>query len=115
MIEVLLYLLTLGNSAQSIAKQALRQGRKIPDGIANAPELQIGLQLYLQAFFDLDSERSHAFGVTRIPGSAVRQYAVDWELDEQQTDDLIFFIKRMDAAHLERLAAKQKAQTGKNK
>jgi len=109
----LAYLLTLGTSSLSIARQAQRQGLPIPDAIANAPELQIGLQLYLDAFFDLDSERSHAFGVTRIPWSSIKNYAEQWQFDEQQTEDLLFFIKRMDASHLERLAAK--STTGSKK
>lgn len=80
----------------------------MPDRIVNAPELRIGLQLYLQAFFDLDSERTHAFNPTPIPWTAIKEYATAHELDEEQTDDLFYFVKRMDNEHLNRLQAKIK-------
>jgi hypothetical protein len=66
----------------------------------------MGLQLYLNAFFDLDSERSHGMGLTRIAWSSIKDYAIAYEFSEEQTEDLIFLIKRMDAAHLERLDSK---------
>lgn len=69
----------------------------------------MGLQLYLDAFFDLDSERSHVQGVTAIPQSRVRDYAKAYEFDEEQTADLQYFIRIMDTDHMKRVAAKQKA------
>lgn len=98
----------MGQHEQTIAKQAIRAGQPIPDRIANAPELLLGLQIYLQAFFDLDSERSHANGLTLIPWSAIKNYAVAFEFDEEQTEDLFYFVKAMDSAHIEKLAAKRK-------
>lgn len=84
----------------------MRSGQKLPDRIANAPELQIGLQLYLQAFFDLDSERSHEFAPKPIPRSKVAEYIKELDLNEEQAEDLFFFIRKMDGAHLTRLEAK---------
>lgn len=98
----------MGDTDQLIVAQALRTGRPIPDRILNAPELNLGLQLYLDAFFDLDSERSHSVGLTAIPWTSIKQYAEAWEFDEEQTCKLFFFIKKMDAAHLKRLEHKQK-------
>ncbi len=91
----------------------MRAGLPLPERIANAPELQEGLQLYLQAFFDLDSERSHALAPTAIPFTSVAAYARAFKFDEEQTEDLVFFIRRMDTEHLKRLAKKQKTNTGK--
>ena len=51
-----------------IAQQSVRMGQPLPARIANAPELMLGLQVYLQAFFDLDSERSHANGCHSFRG-----------------------------------------------
>jgi hypothetical protein len=99
-------LLDLGPIERNVAKQAYRQGQPLPDRIANAPELQFGLQLYLNAFFELDSERSHAMGLTRISWSSIKDYAIAYEFDEEQTEDLFFIIKRMDSANLERLNEK---------
>ena len=47
----------MGKLEQQIAKQAVQAGREIPDKIANAPQLELGLDLYLSAFFDLESDR----------------------------------------------------------
>lgn len=94
----------MGPHEQSIARQAVRLGNPIPDRIANAPELQLGLQLYWQAFFDLDSERSHGFTLTPIPWNAIAGYCIAHDLDEDQTEDMFYFVKAMDAANLKRLA-----------
>lgn len=98
----------LGPHEQAIAKQAFRAGQPLPERIANAPELRMGLQLYIQAFFDLDSERSHTMGLVAIPWSSINAYAKAFEFDEEQTECLFFFIRRLDASHLKRLEAKGK-------
>lgn len=96
---------------QNIAKQAMRAGQPLPDRIANSPELIQGLQLYMQAYFDLDSERSHAMAPTAIPWSSMNSYAQVYEFDEEEREDLFFFIRRMDSVHLERLHEKIKAKS----
>lgn len=106
-------MLDLSPHESSIAKQAMRAGQPLPDRIANAPELENGLQLYLQAFFDLDSERSHVQGPTAIPWTAIADYAKCFEFDEEQTEDLFYFIRRLDGENLKRVANKQKANSGK--
>lgn len=103
------YLLELGPHEQAIAKQAMRSGQPLPERIANAPELEPGLQLYLQAFFDLDSERSHAAGLTAIPWTKMLDYALAYDFDEEQQADLFYFIRKLDSEHLKKLEAKQKA------
>ena len=79
-------------------------GQPLPERIENAPELILGSELYLHAFFDLDSERSHGMGLTRIPWSSVKDYAVAFDFDERQTEDLHYYIRKMDAANLQRLS-----------
>lgn len=91
-------------SEQHIAKQAYMLGQPLPERIANAPELFLGSELYLCAFFDLDSERSHGMGLTRIPWSRIKDYAIAFDLDEQQTEDLLYYIPKMDNANLQRLS-----------
>ena len=92
-----------------IAQQSVRMGQPLPARIANAPELMLGLQVYLQAFFDLDSERSHANGYTLIPWSSIYSYAQTLDFDDEQTEDLIYLIRRLDSEHVKRLAAKHGA------
>lgn len=103
-------MLDLGPIEQTIAKQAMRAGAPLPDRIANAPELIPGLELYLNAFFDLDSDRTHVFAPTAIPWTSIHNYAVAFELDEQQTEDLFLFVKAMDSKHLKRVAEKMKTK-----
>ena len=99
----------MGPHEQTIAKQAVRAGQPLPSRIENAPELEIGLQLYLQAFFDLDSERSHGNGLVQIPWTSIAAYAQAFAFDEEQTEDLFYFIRKLDSEHLTRLSNKQKA------
>lgn len=98
----------MGAVERNIAKQAMRAGDKMPDRIANAPELKTGLNLFLQAFFDLDAERTHALSLTPIPWTAIKAYAEFYAFDLEQTEDLFFLIRRMDDAHLKRLGEKNK-------
>lgn len=104
------YLLEQAPHEQAIAKQAIQARQPLPDSIANAPELQAGLQLYLQAFFDLDSERSE---LAPIPWSSIADYAAAYDFDEEQTADLIDIIRKVDSAHINRLAEKQAAKYAK--
>ena len=78
----------------------------MPERIANAPDLFMGLEMYLQAFFDLDSERSHGMGLTRIPWSSIADYSIAFELDDEQTACLFYHIRTMDEANLIRLDEK---------
>lgn len=98
----------MGPLEQNIAKQAIRANRPIPNRILNAPELNLGLNLYLDAFFDLDLERTHNSGVTPIPFLSIVGYAQAFEFSEEQTQDLIYFIKELDREHLKTVAAEIK-------
>ena len=75
---------------QNIAKQAYRAGAPIPDRILNAPVLREGLQIYLQAFFDLDTERNHGMGLMYIPWSKIKNYAEFYNFSFEETQDLLF-------------------------
>lgn len=100
----------MGPIEQTIIKQALRAGQPIPERIANAPELKPGMNLYLEAFLDLDSERGHAFGPERIPLGKIFEYAIAYEFDEEQTEDLVYLVREMDKAHVSNLNRKEKSK-----
>ncbi len=102
-----MYVLDLGPTERTIARQAYRAGQPIPDRIRDAPRLIKGLELYFNAFFDLDSERSHNMGITPIRRRSMWEYATDYELDEEQREDLIYLVREMDNAHIKRLEAKK--------
>jgi hypothetical protein len=104
------YLLEMGPHEQTIAKQAMRAGQQIPVRIANAPELHTGLELFVNAFFDLDTERQAGFSVGPIPWSKVREYAIAYRFDEDLTEDLMYFVKALDNAHMKRIERESKVK-----
>jgi len=97
----------LGESEQRIIKQAIRAGNPIPDRIANKPDLMIGLDLYLMAYFDLSTERPPSMTISPIPISKMKEYALYWNLEFEQTEDLIYLIRRMDVSNIERIIESQ--------
>ena len=54
------------------------------------------LDIFVTAYFDLDSERCHQFGYQRIPFSKILDYAKYYDFDKEHTEDLIFFIQNID-------------------
>lgn len=79
----------------------------IPNKIANAPELEFGLQFYAAAFHDLDSERVVGIDLGPIPRSAIMNYARELEMDMVEFDDLYHHVRAMDVFFL-KWRAKQK-------
>ena len=71
----------------------------LPARIANKPELLWGTALFFNAWFELDQERDRREG-EYIGRSACFQYARDYDLNEEQRDDLWFYIRKMDAEFL---------------
>lgn len=81
----------------------------IPPKIANAPELTLGLELYYEGFIELNSCRQMGFGaVGEIPVTAVLQYARTFDFTEEQTSDLMYFIKKMDHEFIKSVNPKKK-------
>lgn len=81
-------------------RQAIQTGQPVPERIANRPELEQGNMFYLQAFFDLDTERYQGFnGPGRIPWSAMVAYAKHYGLFSYEVDDFVQIIKAVDAAN----------------
>lgn len=93
-----------------MVKQAMRNGQPIPNRIANAPELQPGLEIYLQAFIELDSERSHVNGVVAIPTLKIIEYAKAFDFNQEQKEDLLYLIRAVDSAHCKKLISEFKAK-----
>lgn len=102
-------MIEIGPIEQQLVKQAVREGKPIPERIQNAPELRPGLALYLEAFLELDSERSNAFGPERIPLIRIFDYAACYDFDAEQTEDLVYLVREMDKAHVAKLISKNKS------
>lgn len=86
-----------GPTEEQIIKLALRARNPLPDPIQNAPEIPLGLGMFYQAFQELSSERTEG----PIPGTAIRAYCRDEEIDGELADDLFYHVRNLDNALLE--------------
>lgn len=82
-------------------RQAEQNGIELPGHLLNEPELRIDGHFYYHAFWQLTSDRPVGFGPAPIPGSAIRVFARDYELNDEESADLEFMIRRMDGKYLE--------------
>lgn len=73
----------------------------------NAPELFWGLELYYDAFLDLQSCRSLGMAEGPISWHAIYEYAIRHQFSEGQHDDLQYYISRMDAAYAKHRESKR--------
>lgn len=85
-------MLEMGPHEQSLYKQAMRAGDKIPARITDAPELDAGLGFYFDAFLSLDTERSDG----PIPWSAIVSYGMFYEVDKEQMEELLIYTRALD-------------------
>jgi len=81
-------------------------GMPLPDRIAKAPDLHIGLELYYAAFWELDTCRPIGWGMGPIPWAAVKDYAQTFDLDEEQQESLFFLVRKMDNEYLKYMSKK---------
>lgn len=112
---MLAYLMGIGKHERNIAKQAMLANEPLPESIANAPELILGLELYLQAFFDLDSTRNGGDLLSPISWLSIKEYAMTFSFDVEQTESLFAHIRGMDISHIERVSKQHKAKQKPNK
>lgn len=95
-----MYSLEFGESEGTLIKRAREMNGPLPDRILNAPELQLGLDLYYAAFWTLCSERPVGMGPGAIPWFSMYRYADIHNLDEDTFEDLEYIIRKMDEAYL---------------
>jgi hypothetical protein len=92
----------------AVARQAKRERRKLPDWLANAPQLKSGLEFYWNAFHELGTCRPVGFGMGQIPWTAIHMYAEAQELDWEDEETLRYLIREMDNAFIEHNKEKDK-------
>lgn len=83
----------------------------IPPKIANAPELTLGLELYLEGFLDLSSCRSVGMSLGPIPWTAMDRYCEVEGIADETRDDFIYLVKGLDVYYLELMEAKSKRES----
>lgn len=88
-------------------------GKKTKSSDMEEPVLELGLELYLFAYHNLDTERSHANGPCPVPWSKIEYYAERNHFDERQTEELHFFVQKMDEFELDRVRRIQEQERRK--
>lgn len=91
-----------GPTELTIMKQALRTGMPLPKAIENAPELWPGLELYFNAWFELDSTRAIGMGVGPIPWNAIESYCQALELGAEQKAKMHRLVRALDRVYLDK-------------
>lgn len=104
---MLIYSLDQAPNEKKIIEQCARERRPLPDAIANAPDLWLGLDLFYMAFTDLTSCRSFSTGGPGpIPWSAIQIYCDAYEIKGEQREDVFYHVQHLDTAYLEWAAKK---------
>lgn len=79
-------------------QQQFRLTGTIPD-IELAPELMIGLEMFLSMFYDLESCRSFNFGIGPITWLTINVYCESNNFDEIQKEKAHIFIPALDRVY----------------
>lgn len=79
----------------------------IPDRIKNAPDLFLGNELYIDAFFHLNTSRNSTFDIAPITWFNIQEYCQLRGLDEETTEDMHFLIPRMDTEYISWVRSKK--------
>lgn len=90
----------------------MRRKRPLPEAIKNAPRLHIGLDLFFEAFIDLQGDRG-GMGDGRIPWTAVQTYCMVNDFEPDLAEDCHFYIRAMDDAWLKWAEARRERERGK--
>lgn len=96
-----MYWLEQGPTEKVIIEQCVRQRLPLPDKIANAPEIAFALEVYYLAFMDLTSCRGSGYGTEGpISWLAIHQYADAKRFEDDQREDLFYFVQKLDMVYL---------------
>lgn len=106
---MLLYLLEQGPTEKGILEQCYRQRLPIPNAIANAPDLWLGLELYFDGFLALTTCRRAMDGP--ISWFDIDAYCDKLLLEEDQREDMHAHIPAMDEVYLDFKAKQLKKRT----
>lgn len=93
----------MGTVEPALAAQMARDGVAF-EVLKPKPKVNLGLSIYLEAFFELDTERQIGMSIGRIPWHCIVQYGHYYEMN---VEELLFFVRKMDDAYLDRVARKQ--------
>lgn len=95
-------MLEQGPGEEKILRDCIRYKMPIPDAIQNAPELQMGLELFMQAFIDLDGSRVSGMQEGRIPWLTIWDYCDRLEILGELREDMLYLVQELDIFYLNR-------------
>lgn len=84
----------------------MRFGMPIPERIQNAPELELGTELFYLGFLDLTSMRQIGMGMGPIPFLSMVEYCIIHGIDGDQREDFLWIVSRLDRKYLDWSAAR---------
>ena len=105
----------MGEHEQQIIEQAMEKGLKVPDRIVNQPDLMPGLELFKEAWENLNSDRLSAFELGPIPTMAILNYARYFDIEGVDAQNFLFLIRYMDNAFIKFHDKKHKAKEAAEK
>jgi len=84
----------------------IERGRTAPDGFYDRPDVEPHLVWLWNAFWELGTERQLGMSVGPIPGSSIREYLRDIDLDDADHERARAIIRKADNAYLNMLRSK---------
>lgn len=97
-----------GDWESQILKQCKQGGQPLPAEIRDSPKLQQGLELYWNAFVDLNTCRSVGMAAGPIPWDSILKYANEYQFAGFQREALFYHVRAMDVAFLSYNRARDK-------
>lgn len=79
-----MYGLTFGPHQDQIAAAAEEMGQPIPETVSDRPEIRPDLEIYWEAYMDLNGTRASGFGLGPIPWTALDRFAARHGLDDPE-------------------------------
>jgi hypothetical protein len=99
-----------GENEVQIATAAAKRRGDIPEFLKNCPQLEEGLEIYWDAFGVLTTTRMMGQGfIGPIPWTAVIQYCDRYELDFEQSERMIAYLRALDKVYQEHFHSRIKA------
>jgi hypothetical protein len=90
-----------------LIKDSLRRTGRLPKNFANRPTIGIGMQLFMDAFWDLTTTRQVTeSGASPIPWLAIKQWCDEYDLDDGLRYEMFHFIRKLDMSYLDYRADK---------
>jgi len=98
----------MGQVEQRMIRECYARRKPLPERIQNAPDLFVGLELYFDAFVELNTCRSTGWGPGPIPSWCIDEFCVRNGICGEEAEDFHYLLRQMDGAFLKHMASKSK-------